>query len=338
MLSTSSRGRSPAPISSSVCSTERRMISACCLGRGCVEHVREQVGAARLLERRAERVDELVGKLADEADGVGQQVRAAAEAQLARGRVERVEQPVADPDLGAGQRVQQRRLAGVRVADERDRRQRRALALGALHGARALDVLEAPAQRGDPVAREAAVGLDLRLPGPPRADPAAEPLEVAPQPAHAREVVFQLGQLDLQLALGAAGVRGEDVEDHGRAIDDGQADGLLEVALLARGQLVVAGDQVRVAGVRGGLGLGDLARARGRCSGAAARAAGPSRRRPPRRRCAAARRARRGRRPPAAPRRRRRAGAHAARLRRLAVGRHRADVTRPLRLSASRSV
>ena len=120
-------------------------------------------------------------------------------------------------------------------------------------------MLQAPAQRSDAVAREAPVGLDLRLAGSTRADATAESLEVAPQPAHAREVVFQLGELDLQLALGAAGVRGEDVEDHGRAIDDGQADGLLEVSLLARCQLVVAGDQVGVAGLCGGLGLGDLA-------------------------------------------------------------------------------
>ena len=46
------------------------------LGRGGVEHVREQVGAARLLERGGERVDELVGKLRDEADGVGHEVLA----------------------------------------------------------------------------------------------------------------------------------------------------------------------------------------------------------------------------------------------------------------------
>ena len=217
------------------------------LGRGGVENVREQIGAAGLLERRREGVDELVGQLADEADRVGQQVRPAAQAQRAGRRVERVEQPVAHAHLGAGERVQQRRLAGVGVADQRDRRQRGALALGALDRARALHVLQAAAQRRDPVAREAPIGLDLRLPGSPRADPATEPLEVAPQAAHAREVVFELGELDLQLSLRAARVGGEDVEDHGRAVDDRQADGLLEVALLARGQLVVAGDQVGVA-------------------------------------------------------------------------------------------
>ena len=153
----------------------------------------------------------------------------------------------------------QRGLAGVGVAGERDRRQRGALALGAHHGARAAHVLQTPAQRSDAVAREAAVGLDLALPRSARADPAAEALEVAPQAAHAREVVFELGQLDLQLALGAGGVRGEDVEDHRRAVDDGEAELLLEVALLAWGELVVAGDHVRVARLCGGLRLGDLA-------------------------------------------------------------------------------
>ena len=71
-------------------------------------------------------------------------------------------------------------------------------------------------QRGDPVARQPAVGLDLRLARAPGADAAAEPLEVRPQAAHPREVVLELRQLDLELALGAVGVGGEDVEDDRR--------------------------------------------------------------------------------------------------------------------------
>ena len=50
------------------------MTRCCASRRGGVEHVREQLGAARLLERRGERVDQLVGQLADEADRVRQQV------------------------------------------------------------------------------------------------------------------------------------------------------------------------------------------------------------------------------------------------------------------------
>ncbi len=84
------------------------------------------------------------------------------------------------------------------------------------------------------------------VPMPPSMPPCAEALEVGPQPPHAREVVLELGELDLELALGRVGVVGEDVEDHGGAVDDRHAELLLEVALLARQQLVVAGDQVRV--------------------------------------------------------------------------------------------
>ena len=60
-----------------------------------------------------------------------------------------------------------------------------------------------------------------------------------PQPAHAREVVLELGQLDLELALGRVGVVGEDVEDDRGAVDHRHVERLLEVALLARAELVV---------------------------------------------------------------------------------------------------
>ena len=167
------------------------------------------------------------------------QVGAAVEPQRARRRVERVEEAVADADLGAGQRVEQRRLAGVRVAGERHGRQVRALALGALRRACRADVVELAAQRRDAVARQAAVGLDLRLARAAGADAAdaaagAQALEVRPQAAHAGHVVLELGQLDLELALGRVGVDGEDVEDHRRAVDHRHAELLLEVALLAR--------------------------------------------------------------------------------------------------------
>ena len=84
----------------------------------------DQVGEGRLLQRRLEGVDELMGQLADEADGVGEQVLAAGVLVGAGGRVERVEEPVPDPDPGAGDRVEERRLAGVRVAGERNGRDR----------------------------------------------------------------------------------------------------------------------------------------------------------------------------------------------------------------------
>ena len=119
--------------------------------------------------------------------------------------------------------------------------------------------LEAALQLPDAVAREAAVRLDLRLTGAAGADAGAESLEVGPQPAHAREVVLELRQLDLHVALGRVRVVGEDVEDDRGAVDHGHADRLLEVALLARQQLVVDGDQVRVRLGDGFLQLRELA-------------------------------------------------------------------------------
>ena len=53
---------------------------------------RISVGVPRLLERRGERVDELMGQLADEADGVAEQVGAPGDLQRACRRVERLEE------------------------------------------------------------------------------------------------------------------------------------------------------------------------------------------------------------------------------------------------------
>ena len=58
-------------------------------------------------------------------------------------------------------------------------------------------------------------------------------------PAHAREVVLELGELDLQLAFGAPCVLREDVEDQLRPIDDARLQRVFERALLGRRELVV---------------------------------------------------------------------------------------------------
>ena len=68
-----------------------------------------------------------------------------------------------------------------------------------------------------------------------------------PHPPHPREVVLELRQLDLELALGAARVLGEDVEDQLRAVDHARLEQVLEPPLLARDELVV--DEQRL-GVR----------------------------------------------------------------------------------------
>ena len=98
---------------------------------------------------------------------------------------------------------------------------------------------QAVAEKRHAPAREPAVGLELALAGAPRPHPAAEPLEVLPESAHARKVVLELGQLDLELALGADGVLGEDVEDQLRPVDHARLQRVLERLLLHRRELVV---------------------------------------------------------------------------------------------------
>ncbi len=60
-----------------------------------------------------------------------------------------------------------------------------------------------------------------------------------PHAAHARQVVLELRELDLELALGAHRVLGEDVEDQLRAVDHARVERVLEEALLRRIELVV---------------------------------------------------------------------------------------------------
>jgi hypothetical protein len=61
----------------------------------------------------------LVRQPADEADGVGHEIAPPLLLEATSHRIERLEQPVAHRDAGVGERVEERRLARVRVAGER---------------------------------------------------------------------------------------------------------------------------------------------------------------------------------------------------------------------------
>jgi succinyl-diaminopimelate desuccinylase len=222
------------------------------LGGRSVDHVENEIGDERFFQRRRETLDELVWQAADEADGVGHEVAPPLVLEAARGGIERLEQPVADRDTRLGECVEERRLAGVRVAGERHRRRLRPPPFLAPDVALPAELAQPFAKERDASPREAPVRFELRLAGAAGADSgaetagaAAEPLEVLPHAPHTREVVFELRKLDLELSLGADGMLGEDVEDQLGSIDDPRLEGVLERPLLGGAQLGVDEQHLR---------------------------------------------------------------------------------------------
>ena len=115
--------------------------------------MQDEVGDERLLERGGKPLDELVRQAPDEADRVGEQILPAVDFEAAGRRVERLEEAVRDRDLCTGERVQQRRLADVRVAGESDGRRLGAASLLSAGGALALEPAEPGAKNRDPTTR-----------------------------------------------------------------------------------------------------------------------------------------------------------------------------------------
>ena len=145
--------------------------------------------------------------------------RSVRQPKCARGRVERGEQLVGRQGTRLDQRIEQRRLAGVGVADERDAEGAATLARLALRAALALDLFEPLLHRLDALADHAAVEFDLRFArATAQADAAALALQVRPAPHQARRQVLQARQFDLQLALVALRARGEDVQNDAGAV------------------------------------------------------------------------------------------------------------------------
>ena len=87
-----------------------------------IDDVQDEIRDERLLQRRGEALDELGRQAADETDRVRDEIPLAVVLEGARRRIQRLEQAVLDAHLGAGESVQKRRLADVRVAGERDAR------------------------------------------------------------------------------------------------------------------------------------------------------------------------------------------------------------------------
>ena len=219
-----------------------------------VDDVKQQVRLDGFLESGAERCEQVVGQATDEPDRVGEQdLVTRVDVDGAGRRVEGCEELVLDEDLGTGQGPHQSRFPGVRVTH-----QRHAKGVGAALAARRhtpTDPREFALQLADAAADQPAVDLELGLAratyagGTHAADgaPAGLTGQVAPLPGQSRHQIAELGQLDLHLGGTRTGMKSEDVENDGTAVEYAFVREGLQVAHLRRRQVIVEDDHVGVA-------------------------------------------------------------------------------------------
>ena len=164
----------------------------------------------------------------------------------AHGGVERGEQLIRGERAGAGEAIEQRRLAGIGVTDERNGAHRGASPRAALGCALTDHLRQAFVQHPDARSEQPAVGLELLFARAAQADAAFLSLEVSPAADQPGELVVDLRELDLQFAFGAARAQREDVEDECGAVDHATFERALEVALLCAGQGMIEDDEIGV--------------------------------------------------------------------------------------------
>lgn len=215
---------------------------------GRIDYVQQQVRVAGLGEGRTECRDQIMWQVADETHRICQQDRAAVQSiETTQGWIKRGEQLVRRIHGCAGHRVEQGRLAGIRIANQSHNRQRIALARSTRLGALRLQLFHALLQLPDAITEQATVKLQLGLAGTPQADrTTALAFKVGPAAHQARRHVLELGQLDLQLAFVRAGTLREDVQNQASAVDDTTLGQFLKIALLHRTQHMVDQDQVGI--------------------------------------------------------------------------------------------
>src|SRR5829696_7279799 len=169
----------------------------------------------------------------DESDGVGdQQLAPIRQLHAAHERIERDEQCVGGDRVIAGERIEQRGLARVGVADERHRGYRSLVPTFAQLRPALADLVDLSGKDADPVADAPSIRFELRFAGTPGAAATAEPGEGGRRAYQPRHQILQLGKLDLELAFTSPGAPGENIEDQLRSVENLAIERLLEVAQL----------------------------------------------------------------------------------------------------------
>ena len=209
----------------------------------------EHLSLRDLFKRGAEAGDESVGKIADEADSVREKDAAAAgKLDGAKFGIERGEHARGREHLRTGDGVEERAFAGVGIANESNGGNGDGFAALALLAANAADGVERELEVIDAALDAAAIGFELGFAGTASADAAAELRHGFAAARKAREHVFELRELNLELTFARACVTGKNVEDKLSAIEDAARKSGFKVAQLRGREVVIEEDEVGVGG------------------------------------------------------------------------------------------
>ena len=216
----------------------------------------QHLGLRNLFKRGAKAGYERVRQIADETYGIREQ-NAAAAGQLNGSQfwIERGEHARRRKHLRTGDRVEERAFACVGVTDECDGGHGNGLAALALLAADASDRFKIALELIDAALNASAIGFELGFAGPASADAAAELRHGFAAASEARQHVFELGQLHLELALARARVAGKNVEDELGAVEDAAGESRFKVAQLRGRKIAIEDNEIGAGGSNDG---GDL--------------------------------------------------------------------------------
>ena len=198
-------------------------------------------------------------QIPDEAHGVRQyDFTVIREFQSPHRRIERREQLVLDKHASVRQRIEQGRLARIRVPDEGDGRDPGSQPVLPIHRAAAIDVLESLIKLANPFPDQATVGFELGFTRAAEPNTALLSLEVSPASDQACREVPQLGELNLQLALETAGPLRKNIQDQPGSVEHTTVERLLQVSFLAGTQWCTRNDELCMVFIDTSLQVGQL--------------------------------------------------------------------------------
>src|SRR5882757_4422952 len=138
-----------------------------------IDNMNEQIGFAHFFERRLERFDQRVGKFPQESHRVGEkEALFVGQNETASGGIERGKKSVFGNDIRAGEEIQQRGFASVRITNDCGDRPLMALTTLTLYCTCFAHRFELSLEPRNSLLHAAAINFQLCFAGPTCADPA----------------------------------------------------------------------------------------------------------------------------------------------------------------------